>query len=179
MSFYDQAIAVLKSTRPSDIADFQTKYAAGKAKILASDHLFRLMSVEESKKWTLVSPPGTKEMSPSLMPKIFEGGGGYTSKWFTFERPYVFTRQKINEPGGREGQGFLMTIILGHEMKNTLIKKLLPDVSLNGFSEELKANSCRCKVEGGTVTLGISLPVLEKMAINMEIEHLGGRVTPF
>lgn len=38
-------------------------------------------------------------------------------------------------------------------------------------------DSCRCKVEGGTITLGIALPVLETMAINMSIEHLGGRLT--
>jgi hypothetical protein len=114
-----------------------------------------------------------------MIHRIFVGGGGYTSKWFTFDRPYLFNRQTINEPGGRDGQGFLMILTLGHELKNTLIKKMLPDVNLSGIPDALKSDSCRCKVEGGTVTIGISLPVLEKIAINMNIEHLGARLTPF
>ena len=177
MSYYDEALPYIKQTRPSDIPEFQTKYAAGKAKILAAEHLFRLMSAEESQVWSRVAPAGTKGMTPSLMQSLFVGGGGYTSKWFTFDRPYLFNRQTINEPGGRDGQTFLMTLPLGHEMKNTLIKKLLPDVRLDGIPQHMKTDSCRCKVEGGTITLGIALPVLEKMAINMSIEHLGGRLT--
>jgi hypothetical protein len=117
-------------------------------------------------------------MNPASMRQLFIGGGGYTSKWFTFDRPYLFGRQKINQPGGREGQGFLMVLPLTHELKNTILKKLLPDVSLNGFPQEMKTGSCRCKVEGGTMTLGISQPVLEKIARNMNIEHIGARMTP-
>jgi hypothetical protein len=179
MSYYDEAIPYLKATRPFDIPEFQTKYAAGKAKILASEHLFRLMSVEETKVWNKASPPNSHGMHPNVMASLFVGGGAYTSKWFTFDRPYLFNRQTINEPGGREGQGFLMVILLNHEMKNTIVKKLLPDVKLDGLPQPMKTDSCRCKVEGGTITLGLSLPVLEKMAINMTIEQLGARLTPF
>lgn len=71
-----------------------------------------------------------------------------------------------------------MVLPLGHEMKNTILKKLLPDVKLDGIPDHMKTDSCRCKVEGGTITLGISLPVLEKMAINMTVELLGARITP-
>ncbi len=117
-------------------------------------------------------------MNASLMRNLFVGAGGYTSKWFTFDRPYLFGRQTINQPGGREGQGLLMVLPLGHAMKNTLLKKLLLDTILQGIPQNMKKDFCRCKVEGGTITLGISLPVLEKMAINMNIEHLGARVTP-
>jgi hypothetical protein len=177
MSYYDEAVVYIKKLRPADMPEFESKFAAGKAKILGAEHLFRLMSPEESEVWNRVAPPGAKGMTPSLMQSLFVGGGGYTSKWFTFDRPYLFNRQKLNEPGKREGQTFLMTLPLGHEMKNTLIKKLLPDVRLDGIPQHMKTDSCRCKVEGKTITLGISLPVLEKMAINMNIEHLGGRLT--
>jgi hypothetical protein len=178
MSYYEEALPILKRLRPTDVPEFQMKYSSGKAKILFSEYLFRLMLVDEAAIWNKVAPPGSIQMQPAMMKTLFVGGGGYTSKWFTFDRPYLFTRQKLNTPGGREGQGFLMTIPLGHEMKNTLIKKMLPDVSLQGLPEALKSDSCRCKVESGTITLGISMPVLEKIAINMSIEHLGGRITP-
>ena len=178
MSYYEETIPYLKKVRPTDIPDFQTKYAAGKAKILAAQHLFRLMSPEEAQVWNRVSPPNATGMKPDMIETVFHGGGGYTSKWFTFDRPYLFNRQTINEPGGREGQGFLMILQLGHEMKNTIIKKLLPDVSLDGIPQHMKHDSCRCKVEGGTVTLGLSLPIMQKMAINMKVEHLGARLTP-
>jgi hypothetical protein len=136
------------------------------------------MSTEEATMWNRVAPPTATKMSASLMQNLFVGGGSYTSKWFTFDRPYLFGRQTINQPGGRDGQGLLMVLPLGHEMKNTLLKKLLPDTILHGIPQYMKIDSCRCKVEGGTITLGISLPVLEKMAINMNIEHLGARITP-
>jgi hypothetical protein len=71
------------------------------------------------------------------------------AKWFTFDRPYLFTRQQINVRGEREGQGFLMAIPLTHELKDTLIKKMLPDVNLQGIPDALKTDSCRWKVEGG------------------------------
>jgi hypothetical protein len=177
MSYYAEALKYLKATRPGDIPDFEMKYSVGKAKILGAERLFRLMSANEAEVWNGVSPANSENMDPSLIKTVFVGGGGYTSKWFTFDRPYLFNRQTINEPGGREGQGFLMVLTLGHEMKNTLLKKLLPDVRLDGIPQHMKTDSCRCKVEGGTVTLGISLPVLEKMAINMTIEHLGARLT--
>jgi hypothetical protein len=179
MSYYDEAIRYLKKARPEDIPEFQTKYQAGVAKILSAERLFRLMSPDEAKIWSQVSFPQSMGMDPELMKTLFVGGGGYTSKWFTFDRPYLFGRQTINQHGGRDGQGLLMTLPLGHEMKNTILKKLLPDVKLDGLPDRLKSDSCRCKVEGGTITLGISLPVLEKMAINMTIEHLGGRITPW
>lgn len=179
MSYYDEALPYLKETRPEDIPEFQSKYAAGRDKILAAENLFRLMSEAEAKVWNEVAAPDTDKMESELMHTLFQGGGGYTSKWFTFDRPYLFNRQTINAPGGREGQGFLMVLPLKHEMKNTILKKLLPDVKLDGIPDHMKTDSCRCKVEGGTITLGISLPVLEKMAINMTIEHLGGRITPF
>lgn len=178
MSYYEEALVHLKKVRPNDIPDFQMKYAAGKAKILASEHLFRLLSVDEAKVWASAVTADSAAMNPAMMQSLFVGGGGYTSKWFTFDRPYLFNRQTINEPGGRDGQGFLMVMPLKHEMKNTLLKKMLPDVRLSGIPEQLKNDSCRCKVEGGTVTLGIALPVLEKMAINMTIERLGARITP-
>jgi hypothetical protein len=178
MSYYDEALPYLKASRPHDIPDFQAKYNAGKAKILAAQQLFRLMSVEETRAWNRVAPPGATGMNPALMRTLFVGGGGYTSKWFTFDRPYLFNRQTINVPGGRDGQQFLMVLALGHEMKNTLVKKLLPDVRLDGLPDVMKSDSCRCKVEGGTVTLGVSLPVLEKMAINMQVEQLGARMVP-
>jgi hypothetical protein len=179
MSYYDEALTYLKQARPAAIPEFQTKYAAGKAKILSAENLFRLMSHEETEAWNRVSKPGETKMNPAMMQTLFHGGGGYTSKWFTFDRPYLFNRQTINQPGGRDGQGFLLILALGHEMKNTLLKKLLPDVNLDGIPHHMKTDSCRCKVEGGTITLGISLPVLEKMAVNMTIEHLGARITPF
>lgn len=178
MGYFEEAIPILKRLRPTDIPEFQQKYSSGKAKILASDYLFRLMSVTEMAIWNKVAPQGSTGIQPPMMKLLFEDGGSYTSKWFTFDRPYLFNRQTLNEEGGREGQGFLMTIPLNHEMKNTLIKKLLPDVNLQGLPDTLKKDSCRCKVEGGTITLGISLPVLEKIAINMSVEHLGGRLTP-
>ncbi len=178
MSYYDEAVTYLKRVRPADIPEFQMKYAAGKAKLLAAEQLFRLMSHDETQAWNLVSPPSATGMNPRLMNTLFKGGGGYTSKWFTFDRPYLFNRQTLNQPGGRDGQGFVMILQLGYEMKNTLLKKMLPDVNLDGIPEHMKTDSCRCKVEGGTITLGISLPVLEKMAINMTIEHLGARRTP-
>ncbi|HEY4358630.1 MAG TPA: hypothetical protein VGN16_22985 [Acidobacteriaceae bacterium] len=178
MSYFDQAIPYLKKVRPKDIPEFQTKYSAAKAKILAANHLFRLMSPEEATVWNKVAPPGSDGISPTMIPLLFAGGGGYTSKWFTFDRPYLFNRQEINVPGGRDGQGMLLTIALGHEMKNTLLKKMLPDVSLQGIPEALKSDSCRCKVEGGTITIGISIPVLEKIAGNMQVEHLGARLVP-
>lgn len=177
MSYYDQAVTILKTARPKDIPEFQQKYAAGRTKILTANSLFRLMSHEESQAWSRVAKPDTTGMMPVMMHTLF-GGGGYTSKWFTFDRPYRFNRQTINEPGGREGQGFLIVIPLNHEMKNTLVNKLLPDVSLAGLPDVLKSDSCRCKVEGGTITLGVSLPVLQKIATNMSIEHLGARLTP-
>ena len=57
------------------------------------------------------------------------------------------------------------------------IEKQVINISRN-VPQAMKTDSCRCKMEGRTITLGISLPVLEKMAINMNIEHLGGRITP-
>ena len=178
MSYHDEAIKQLKQSHPQNIPEFERVYAAGKAKILAAQHLFRLMSTEEATVWNRVAPPTATKMNASLMRNLFVGGGGYTSKWFTFDRPYLFGRQTINQPGGRDGQGLLMVIPLRHEMKNTLLKKLLPDTILQGIPQHMKTDSCRCKVEGGTITLGIPLSVLEKMAINMNIEHLGGRITP-
>ena len=178
MSYYEEAINHLKMSHPQNIPVFERVYALGKAKILAAQHLFRLMSTEEAAVWNRVAPPTATKMNASLMRNLFIGGGGYTSKWFTFDRPYLFGRQTINQPGEREGQGLLMVIPLGHEMKNTLLKKLLPDTILHGIPQHMKSDSCRCKVEGETITLGISLPVLEKMAINMNIELLGARITP-
>ena len=113
MSYYDEAVVYIKKLRPADMPEFESKFAAGKAKILGAEHLFRLMSPEESEVWNRVAPPGAKGMTPSLMQSLFVGGGGYTSKWFTFDRPYLFNRQKLNEPGKREGQTFLMTLPLG------------------------------------------------------------------
>ena len=136
------------------------------------------MSQEEAALWNQVAPPNAEKMSRELMHSVFVGGGGYRSKWFSFDRPYLFGRQAINQPGGREGQEVLMVIPLRFEVKDTLIKKLLPDTNLNGVSEELRDGSCRCKVEGKTITIGISLPVLERIAQNMTIQHLGGRLTP-
>jgi hypothetical protein len=178
MSYYDEALDYMKG-RPDDIPGFQAKYAAGKDRILTAEHLFRLMSPEEAAIWNRVSPPNSTGMNPAQIGDVFIGGGGYMTKWFTFDRPYLFGRQAINQPGGREGQGFLMVLRLGHEMKNTIIKKLLPDVKLDGIPQHMKDGSCRCKVEGGTITLGIPLPVLKKMAINMTIERLGARTTPW
>ncbi|MEO6563754.1 MAG: hypothetical protein ABIN99_12040 [Nitrosospira sp.] len=178
MSYYERAIPHLKQVRPTDIPEFQEKYTAGKAKILSSKQLFRLMSKDEAETWSRVSKPNTTGMNPELIQTVFSGGGTYTSKWFTFDRPYLFNRQTINQPGGRDGQGFLMILQLEHEMKNTIIKKLLPDVKLDGIPQNMKNDSCRCKVEGGTITLGLSLPVMKKMAVNMTIEHLGARLTP-
>ncbi|MFM2027237.1 MAG: hypothetical protein RLZZ339_1954 [Cyanobacteriota bacterium] len=179
MSYYDEAIKHLKLIRPDDIPNFQMRYQAGKSKILASERLFRLMSHDEAILWNRLSPPNAEGMPPELMHTLFMGGGGYTSKWFTFDRPYLFGRQAINVPGGREGQGFLMILLLGFEMKNTILKKLLPDVRLAGLPDNLKDSSCRCKVEGGTITLGIPLLALEKMAKNMIVERLSARLTPF
>ena len=178
MSYHDEAIKQLKQSHPQNIPEFERVYAAGKAKILAAQRLFRLMSIEEARVWNRIAPPTATKMNASLMRYVFVGGGLYTSTWFAFDRPYLFSRQTINVHGGRDGQGLIMVIPLGHEMKNTLLKKLLPDMILQGISTHMKTDSCRCKVEGGTITLGIPLSVLEKMAINMNIEHLGGRITP-
>jgi hypothetical protein len=177
MSYYDEAIELLKQNHPQTIPEFQRLYAVGRAKILAAQKLFRLMSPDEATVWNRVAPPTATNMNASLMRNLFVGGG-YARKWFTFDRPYLFGRQTINQLGEREGQGLLMVILLGHEMKNTLLKKLLPDTNLQGIPEHMKTDSSRCKNEGGTITLGIPLPVLEKMAINMNIEHVGARITP-
>ncbi|MFI8384884.1 hypothetical protein [Pseudomonas sp. NPDC079086] len=177
MSYREEAIKILLKSYPEKVPEFKRVYDLGRAKILAAQYLFRLMSKEKAAEWSRVAPPISKKMDASLMRYLFVGGGGYTSKWFTFDRPYLFRRQTINQLGGREGQGLLMVIPLEHEMKNTLIKKL-PDTNLEGVPQHMKTDSCRCKVEGGTITLVISLPVLEKMAINMSIAHLGARITP-
>ncbi len=177
MSYYDEALVLLKRKRPEAVLDFQTKYAAGKAKISAATQLFRVMSHAETLIWNKISPPGSTAMDPVLM-KTLIGGGSYTSIWFTFDRPYVFNRQAINDPKNREGQHFVMVMTLRHQMKTILIDTMIPDVSLKGIKEDIKKGSCRCKVEGGTITLGLSLPVLEQMALSMTIEHLGGHLIP-
>ncbi len=178
MSYHDEAIRWLKAGHATRIPEFETVYAAGKKRIMEAQKLFRLMSPAEAAAWNCIAPVTNGRISPASIHSLFVGGGGYTSKWFTFDRPYLFGRQAINQPGGREGQGMLMIVDLNHEMKNTLIKKLLPDVPLHGIPQPVKAGSCRCKLEGGVVTLGISIPVLERIAINMHIEHLGMRITP-
>ena len=178
MSYRDEAINILKNSYPENIPEFELVYALGRAKILAAQYLFRLMSKEEAAEWDRVAPTASTKMDASLMRYLFLGDGIYMSKWFAFDRPYLFGRQSVNKPGGRDGQCLLMVVPLTHEMKNTLLIKLMPHTILLGIPQHMKTDSCRCKVEGGTVTLGISLPVLEKMAVNMTIQHLGARITP-
>ena len=177
MSYYEEALVSLNQTRPEAVADFRTRYAAGKAKIAKANQLFRLMSYEETQIWNKISPPGATQMNAVLMKTLFQGSR-YNSSWFTFDRPYVFNRQAINDPKNREGQTFVMVLNLAQNMKIILIGNMLPDVSLKGIPADIKKGSCRCKDEGGVITLGIPLPVLEQMASNMTIEHLGGHLIP-
>ncbi len=51
MSYHDEAIKHLKQSHPHNIPGFERVYALGKAKILAAQHLFRLMSAEEAGAW--------------------------------------------------------------------------------------------------------------------------------
>jgi len=177
MSYYDQALVLLNYRDDwQQMAEFNRLYASGKEKIMASDYLIRLMSKEESICWNEVAPIGAA-FQPERIANLF-GAGGDLFKWFAFDRPYLFSRQTVNVVGGREGQGFVMVIPLKHEMKNTLIKKLLPASGLGGLPREMVVNSCRCKKEGSTITLGIPKSILEKMSINMSIERIGARITP-
>lgn len=69
-----------------------------------------------------------------------------------------------------------MTIPLTFEVKAALIKRLLADVNVHGIPEEMRANACRGKNEGGTLTLGIPLSLLERMSSYLSIESLGRRI---
>ncbi len=177
MSYYDEALALLEQSRPEAVADFRLKYLAGKAKIAGANQLFRVMSYEEMQVWNKIAPPGSTAMNAALMETLFVGTR-YNSTWLTFDRPYVFNRQAVNEPQNREGQQFVMVLNLRNQTKEILTNTMIPDVSLQGISQAIRKGSCRCKVEGGTITLGLPLPVLKQMAPNTTIEKLGGHLIP-
>jgi|GEM_PF-2730112 len=186
MSYHDEAFVRLKKSNPAIITKFELRYQLGIQKLQNAIHLFRLMSYEETQSWKNLSTPGATGINPTLIKRVFNPNASqYARKWFTFDRPYRFNRQIINQRSNnnrgiqntREGQEFLLVIPLSHSVKNTIIKKLLPDISLQGFlPAEMLKNSSRCKTEGGTVTLGLPLAVLERIARNLTIEKLGGRL---
>ena len=187
MSYHDKALPYLKKSNPCEIGIFEKKYKQGVNKIMSATHIFRLMSFEESQSWNKLSAPDSTGVKPTLIKLVFNPDTSqYHRKWFTFDRPYRFSRQTINQrdtpkkniANTREGQEFLMVISLSYPLKHTIIKKMLPDVTLRGLPKNMLKDSSRCKIEGGTITLGLSLAVLEKIAINLTIEKLGGRLVP-
>lgn len=185
--YSDRAIQYLKGHSPTTIYEFQRVHALCMNKILSSFRLCRCMSVQEAEAWGRISPPGSMRISsdlsgllnPSLLETMWTGESRKNPvilKWFSFDRPYLFKKYNVNENGIREGQEFLMTLPLTFEIKAALIKRLLADVSVQALPSEMKANSCRGKVEGGTLTLGISLPLIERISGHLTIEKLGHRL---
>ncbi|EHM46865.1 hypothetical protein [Hafnia alvei] len=179
MGYYENALMALKQSRPHDVPEFEFKYRAAVSKLMTAEKLFRLMGPGEASLWNNIAPTLSHRADPDSFDTLFRTGAAtYTPSWFSFDRPYLFGRQKTNVPDNREGQTMLMVIAINYELRHALIKKMIPDVNLQGMPEELKINSCRCKVEGGVITLGISLPVLKKISSHLTIEHLGGHINP-
>jgi len=107
MSYRDEAVNILKQSYPQSIPEFERVYALGRAKILAAQYLFRLMSVEEAAEWNRIVPPNSTNMDASLMRHLFLGDSIYIFKWFSFDRPYLFGRQTINKQEGEMGKAYL------------------------------------------------------------------------
>lgn len=186
MSYIDLAVSQLKQTSPMLIPEFQRQQSMCVARVWAASRLCRFMSAQEAAAWGQLSPSGGRmnsDMSGLLNPHLLETMLAGESerkpiilKWFSFDRPYLFHKYNINEVGVREGQEYLMTLPIGFEVKAALVKRLLPDLPMNGLSKELRAGACRGKNEGGTITIGIPLQLLEKLSSRLSIERLGGRI---
>ncbi len=194
MKFSDQVEERLKKIRPQDVWLFRLLYERGSSKVSSATRLFRVMTAEEKDIWNKISPPKSNGMDPNLMQDLIKSGT-CPEKWFTFDRPdlesdgqptprdfnpYVFkATQEINNPKGREGYGFVMAVTLRHQAKTILNNTMIPEgVRLKGISKRIKDNSTRCKYENGNCTLGLPLTVLQQMAPNMTIEHLGAHLVP-
>ncbi|HEY3983570.1 hypothetical protein [Cedecea sp.] len=187
MAYKDLVIKNLKQTSPTTIYEFQRIHSLCVNRILTATRLCRCMSALEAAAWDKVSLPGSKRMSsnlsgllnPILMETMRASESEYKPvilKWFSFDHPYLFKKYNVNEADMREGQEYLMVLPIGFEVKAALIKRLLPDVSMKGISQQIRADACRGKVEGGTVTLGIPLSLLERISSQLSIERLGHRI---
>lgn len=176
---------MIKNYNPRDPDRFFYLYKLGKEKINTSQRIFRVMSYDEARLWESVFPYGREIASPYLIERIFLENKD-PRKWFTFDRPYRFSKQLCNQRNKgmnyqdtRYNQNFMMIIELKDLIKKKIINDLLPDYSLNNIPDHMKTMSSRCKEEGGTITLGLSKHTLVKIARHLSVVNIGGRLTPF
>ncbi len=168
-----------------DKENFFPLYREGIKRIETAKFLFRAMSSEEANLWGRAFPVSGKKPSQDLIESLFRSYG-YARKWFVFDRPYRFGRQCCNRRDNHRksgidtysGQKFLLIIRLNYSMKQTIKKKLLADCRLGNIPKHIKVRSSRCKREEGTITLGLSKDTLKTIKGRIEIEKLGGRLTP-
>jgi len=186
---------------------FHDLYKEACIKIDNSNTLFRVMSEEECiscRKYCNHDEGGELQMDTNLIEKW--SSINYARTWFSLDRPYRFSRQIANFKNNPyrninntyKGTEFMMITKMEQKHKDYLKYFLLPDYKTKEIERLLKKmtsrygkfsgtgrlikkvneSSCRCKNEGGVITLALSKTALTTVFRDMKVKKLGFRLTP-
>lgn len=206
-TYAELVLAGLQQNAADKVDDFQKWQTSGMAVFDKTNQLFRVMCLEENQAWNKAlalqkgpSNEGVLAIDRTLLRNVYGGSNNYPRKWFVFNRPYMFGRQRTNDPKQYTKTGavnrdsarnpvqaratgqFVLTISLSETLKAAMATKIIADRHVNAskVSRQIRSDSIRIKKEGGTFTLGLPIARLVEMAEALDASDIqsGGRLIP-
>lgn len=190
------------------LADFNDWQQRGMARFNECNQLFRVMCLAENQIWNkgLALRKDALAVDADQLRSLYQAGG-YARKWFVFNRPYMFGRERTNDPHeykkervrgqdryvikqddaqnpvqARQGGQFILSLKLNETAKARMGAKIVADIHLraSNVDQDILSNSIRVKSEGGTFTLGLPISAVLEVADLLEADDImtGGRLIP-